>query len=81
MRIAIATMSRDISFGGNLQAYAVQKTICENSHSSSLHKKYKRMDSGKLPIDVVVADPAFILRSLWMRTYLLKERHIMVNNK
>ena len=37
MRIAIATMSRDISFGGNLQAYALQKTILENSHSSCLH--------------------------------------------
>lgn len=37
MRIAIATMSRYISFGGNLQAYASQKTIMENSKSLCLH--------------------------------------------
>lgn len=37
MKIAITTMSRDISFGGNLQAYALQKTIFENSKSSCLH--------------------------------------------
>ena len=37
MKIAIATMSRDISFGGNLQAYALQKTILEISNSTCVH--------------------------------------------
>lgn len=58
MRIAIATMSRDISFGGNLQAYALQRTICENSHSSCLHiaresKKHKIFVPVKTPRDVL----------------------------
>lgn len=47
MKIAIATMSRDISFGGNLQAYALQKTILENSNSTCLqiarHNKRQRV--------------------------------------
>lgn len=58
MRIAIATMSRDISFGGNLQAYALQKTILENSHSSCLHiarepKKHKIFVTIKTARDIL----------------------------
>lgn len=51
MKIAIATMSRDISYGGNLQAYALQKTILQNSHSQCLQiARHNKRHSVFVPI-------------------------------